>query len=54
LKRLRERQKNFLVKIGKAAAPQIVHLDWRKQEQQQTLRELMMELQSNVYDNIVF
>ena len=51
LKRLRERQKNFLVKIGKAAAPQIVHLDWRKQEQQQTLRELMMELQSNVYDN---
>ena len=51
LKRFRERQKNFLVKIGKSAAPQIVHLDWRKQEKQQTLRELMMELKSNVYEN---
>ena len=51
LKRLRERQKNFLAKIETVSAPALVHLDWRKSDTQQTLRELMMELQSTVYEN---
>ena len=52
LKRLRECQKHFLDKIGMVPAPSLVHLDWRKGETtQQTLQELMMELQSTVYEN---
>jgi hypothetical protein len=51
LTRFRERQKNFLLKIGSAPAPSIVHLDWRKSPTKQTLRELMMELPSTVYEN---
>ena len=51
LKRFRERQKNFLNKIGMTPVPSIVHLDWRKSPTAQTLRELMMELKSTVYEN---
>jgi hypothetical protein len=51
LKRFRERQKNFLTKIGVAPVPSIVHLDWRKSPTKQTLRELIMELPSTVYEN---
>ena len=51
LKRLRERQKNFLAKISTVSAPSLVHLDWKKGQTQQTLRELIMELQSTVYEN---
>ena len=51
LKRFRERQKNFLLKICTSPSSSIVHLDWRKHENQQTLRELMMELKSRVYDD---
>lgn len=42
LKRFRERLKKFLLKIGTY---------WRKSPTKQTLRELMMELQSTVYEN---
>jgi hypothetical protein len=51
LKRFRERQKNFLTKICTSSLNTIVHLDWRKDLTKQTLRELMMELKSTVYEN---
>ena len=51
LKRFRERQKNFLNKICTSSTTAIVHLDWRKDMTKQTLREMMMELKSTVYEN---
>jgi hypothetical protein len=50
LKRFRERQKEFLKKIGTSTTASIVHLDWRINDKL-TLRDMIMEIKSSVYEN---